>query len=204
MTAERRQIAENRSLAMPRTGPFRLPLAAGLPVPSSAAPTIDHGAGTQAAGRDAREWQPVSYSPASSAWPLQSRLELAALPGAVPCARLYTRQLLWGWRLATLAETVELLVSEIATNAVNASAGAVRGQSGGPRAGGLPVYSSSWLRTGGTCSFKSGTPAAKRHCVRTWPWRQRADGGCCSSSTSARNGGATCRRRRQAKWSGRS
>jgi hypothetical protein len=38
-----------------------------------------------------------------------------------------------------LAETVELLVSEIATNAVNASAGAASGQSGGPRAGGLPV-----------------------------------------------------------------
>jgi hypothetical protein len=124
---------------MPRTDPFRLPLPSGLPVTSRAAPAGDHGAGTQAAGRDAREWQPVSYFPASCAWPLQSRLELAALPSAVPCARLHTRQLLWEWRLAALAETVELLVSEIATNAVNASASAAGGQSGEPRAGGLPV-----------------------------------------------------------------
>ena len=124
---------------MPRTDPFRLPPLSGLPVTSSAAPAGDHGAGTQAAGRDAREWQPVSYSPASSAWPLQSRLELAALPSAVPCVRLHTRQLLWEWRLAALAETIELLVSEIATNAVNASAGAASGQSGEPRVGGLPV-----------------------------------------------------------------
>jgi hypothetical protein len=30
-------------------------------------------------------------------WPLQSFLELGALPGAVPCARLHTRHLLWEW-----------------------------------------------------------------------------------------------------------
>ena len=124
---------------MPRTDPFRLPLAAGLSVPSSAVPAIDSGAGAQAAGWDAREWQPLRDSPASSAWPLQSRLELAALPGAVPCARLHTRQLLWEWRLVALAETIELLVSELATNAVNASASGASGQSGGPRADGLPV-----------------------------------------------------------------
>src|ERR1035437_2091178 len=139
MTAVRRQIPENRFLTMPRTDPFRLPLPSGLPVTSSAAPAGDHGAGTQAAGRDAREWQPVRYSPASSAWPLQSRLELAALPSAVPCVRLHARQLLWEWRLAALAETIELLVSELATNAVNASPDAASGQSGGARAGGLPV-----------------------------------------------------------------
>ena len=34
------------------------------------------------------------YSLPPSAWALQSRLELAALPGAVPCARLHARQLL--------------------------------------------------------------------------------------------------------------
>jgi hypothetical protein len=28
-------------------------------------------------------------------WPLRSFLELGALPGAVPCARLHTRQVLW-------------------------------------------------------------------------------------------------------------
>jgi len=51
-------------------------------------------------------------------WPLRSFLELGALPGAVPCARLHTRQLLWEWGLATLSQNAELLVSEIVTNAV--------------------------------------------------------------------------------------
>jgi len=51
-------------------------------------------------------------------WPLRSYLELGALPGAVPCARLHTRQLLWEWSLTALSQTAELLVSEIVTNAV--------------------------------------------------------------------------------------
>jgi anti-sigma regulatory factor (Ser/Thr protein kinase) len=55
-------------------------------------------------------------------WPLRSSLELGALPTAVPCARLHTRQLVWEWGLDGLAETAELLVSELATNAVQAMA----------------------------------------------------------------------------------
>ena len=51
-------------------------------------------------------------------WPLRSYLELGALPSAVPCARLHTRQLLWEWQLTVLSDTAELLVSELATNAV--------------------------------------------------------------------------------------
>ncbi len=54
-------------------------------------------------------------------WPLQSFLELGALPGAVPCARLHARQLLWEWGLTALRDDVELLVSELVTNAVRAS-----------------------------------------------------------------------------------
>jgi hypothetical protein len=34
-------------------------------------------------------------------WPLRSFLELGALPSAVPCARLHTRQLLWEWQMKT-------------------------------------------------------------------------------------------------------
>jgi anti-sigma regulatory factor (Ser/Thr protein kinase) len=60
-------------------------------------------------------------------WPLQSYLELGALPGAVPCARLHARQVLWEWRLAGHADTVELLVSELITNALRASEGLTRG-----------------------------------------------------------------------------
>jgi anti-sigma regulatory factor (Ser/Thr protein kinase) len=51
-------------------------------------------------------------------WPLRSFLELGALPGAVPCARLHTRHLLWEWRLTGLTDSAELVVSEIVTNAV--------------------------------------------------------------------------------------
>jgi|SRR6266545_2950850 len=54
-------------------------------------------------------------------WPLQDSVELGALVTAVPCARLHTLHLLWEWGLAHLSESVELVVSELATNAVTAS-----------------------------------------------------------------------------------
>jgi anti-sigma regulatory factor (Ser/Thr protein kinase) len=54
-------------------------------------------------------------------WPLQDFLELGALPGAVPCARLHARHVLWEWRLESLTESAELAVSELATNAIAAS-----------------------------------------------------------------------------------
>jgi anti-sigma regulatory factor (Ser/Thr protein kinase) len=54
-------------------------------------------------------------------WPLQDSLELGALPGAVPCARLHTRHVLWEWGLTELGENVELLVSELFTNSVQAT-----------------------------------------------------------------------------------
>ena len=65
-----------------------------------------------------------------SEWPLQSYLELAALPSAVPCARLHARQILWEWGQATLAGAAELLVSELITNAVQASSDAATGRPG--------------------------------------------------------------------------
>jgi anti-sigma regulatory factor (Ser/Thr protein kinase) len=55
-------------------------------------------------------------------WPLRSYLELGALPTAVPCARLHARHLLWEWGLNGLAADAELLVSELVTNAVKATA----------------------------------------------------------------------------------
>jgi len=56
-------------------------------------------------------------------WPLRSYLELGALPTAVPCARLHARHLVWEWGLNGLADSTELLVSELVTNAVKATAG---------------------------------------------------------------------------------
>ena len=72
-------------------------------------------------------------------WPLRSYLQLGALPGAVPCARLHAKLVLWEWGLDRLVETAELLVSEIITNAVRASAAAASGQDGEQWPGGLPA-----------------------------------------------------------------
>jgi anti-sigma regulatory factor (Ser/Thr protein kinase) len=53
-----------------------------------------------------------------SEWPLRDFIELGALPGAVPCARLHARQLLWEWGLTRFIDSTELLVSELVTNAM--------------------------------------------------------------------------------------
>lgn len=62
----------------------------------------------------------------SGPWLLRDTLELGALPGAVPCARLHARHVLWEWSrtwpaLDELGESLELLVSELVTNAVAVS-----------------------------------------------------------------------------------
>ena len=54
-------------------------------------------------------------------WPLHSFLELGALDGAVPSARLHARHVVWEWGLAALADDTELVVSELVTNGVQAS-----------------------------------------------------------------------------------
>jgi|HubBroStandDraft_6_1064221.scaffolds.fasta_scaffold373869_2 anti-sigma regulatory factor (Ser/Thr protein kinase) len=54
-------------------------------------------------------------------WPLQTRLELGAFPSAVPCARGHVRTVALEWGLSDLADTAELLASELVTNAVQAS-----------------------------------------------------------------------------------
>ncbi len=46
------------------------------------------------------------------------RLELAGEPGTVPDARAFVRRTLAGWQLDDLSDTVQLLTSELATNAV--------------------------------------------------------------------------------------
>jgi len=53
---------------------------------------------------------------------LQTHLELAALPTAVPCARGHVRSVALEWGLADLADTAELVASEIVTNAIKGSA----------------------------------------------------------------------------------
>lgn len=50
--------------------------------------------------------------------PRRTSLLFGALPSAVPCARLHARQVLWEWGLSENAETAELLLSELVTNAI--------------------------------------------------------------------------------------
>ena len=51
-----------------------------------------------------------------------SFIELAPLPSAVPCARLHAVHVLRDWQLRDLAADTALIVSELVTNAVTASA----------------------------------------------------------------------------------
>lgn len=48
-------------------------------------------------------------------------LDLGAVTTAPGCARAWSRQILWEWRLAGLSDTTEVIVSELTTNAVLAS-----------------------------------------------------------------------------------
>jgi hypothetical protein len=93
-----------------------------------------------AQGRDGRsaadELELSTHTGAS--WPLRSHLELGALPSAVPCARLHAKQVLWEWGLDALAEAVELIVSELVTNGLQASEGMTESRCRGLWASGVP------------------------------------------------------------------
>jgi anti-sigma regulatory factor (Ser/Thr protein kinase) len=56
-----------------------------------------------------------------NAWTFHSVLAIRALPTATPCARLHARNVVCEWGLHNLADTIELVVSELVTNAVKAS-----------------------------------------------------------------------------------
>jgi anti-sigma regulatory factor (Ser/Thr protein kinase) len=58
---------------------------------------------------------------ASQPWLIHSHLPFNALPSAVPCARLHVRSVCLEWGLRSIADTAELLASELMTNAVQAS-----------------------------------------------------------------------------------
>jgi anti-sigma regulatory factor (Ser/Thr protein kinase) len=74
-------------------------------------------------------------------WPLRSYVELPALPTSARSARQHARSVLREWRLAAPADTVELLVSEIITNAIRAAAGIARQPDESGRAAGV-----AWMR----------------------------------------------------------
>jgi hypothetical protein len=100
--------------------------------PGRAAAEHGSGAGSASNPKQGQEARTID------AWPLKSYLELGALPSAVPCARLHAKQLVWEWKLEDLAETVELVVSELATNAQRASAGLTGSRFDGQWSPGVP------------------------------------------------------------------
>jgi hypothetical protein len=55
--------------------------------------------------------------------PPHAVLDLGAVPTAPPCAGAWTREILWEWGAAELADTAELLASELVTTSVKASVG---------------------------------------------------------------------------------
>ncbi len=75
---------------------------------------------------------------ASVPWPNQSFLELGALPTAAPCARLHTALVLREWQLGGLVQTATLVVSELVSNAVQASAPLTGSRFAGEWAPGTP------------------------------------------------------------------
>ena len=66
--------------------------------------------------------RPHQPQPDLAGWPLHAALPLGALPTAPGCGRAWTRQVLREWGLDRLADDTELLVSELTTNALQASA----------------------------------------------------------------------------------
>lgn len=54
-------------------------------------------------------------------WPLRAFLKLGAVPGSVPCVRRHARHVVREWGFGEFGDAIELVVSELATNAVNAS-----------------------------------------------------------------------------------
>jgi anti-sigma regulatory factor (Ser/Thr protein kinase) len=83
------------------------------------------GTGAVTAGRGvarlARSERDYGAGIASNPWPLQSHLSLGALPTAPGCARGHVRMVAHEWGLQHLADTAELLTSELVTNAVQTS-----------------------------------------------------------------------------------
>jgi anti-sigma regulatory factor (Ser/Thr protein kinase) len=77
---------------------------------------------TTASRSGASQPRPGPARPAA-AGPPRAFLDLGAVPTAPGCARAWTREILWEWGAAELAESAELVASELVTNSVNACAG---------------------------------------------------------------------------------
>lgn len=108
----------------------------------------------------------------ANSWPLRSYLELGALPSAVPCARLHAKQVLWEWKLDDLADPVELIVSELVTNGLQASTGMAESQYQGRWQPGARRCACRCARTAGASWCRCGTPTIRRQNAKCRTWSQ--------------------------------
>jgi anti-sigma regulatory factor (Ser/Thr protein kinase) len=99
-----------------------------LPAPVAMARVAGGGTGTVAGRSCLLSEAPVSVlpshtqgTPIAEKWPRRSYLAFGALTSAAPCARLHARHVLSEWGLRAVRESVELVVSELVTNAIKAS-----------------------------------------------------------------------------------
>lgn len=136
VAAQTLAIQGNDDTSGPRKGGF--PMSGGTSgyahrTPTGASRAAGGGAGTLPRSAPVRRGPVKSYAPVpvlppkeivaagADLWPLRDFLELGALPGAVPSARLHARLVVQEWGLSAVADNVELVVSELITNAVRAS-----------------------------------------------------------------------------------
>jgi anti-sigma regulatory factor (Ser/Thr protein kinase) len=103
-------VDEKRWPASISDGTGAVPAGSGGALPAS---NTEHGSGAGTV---------LQVDPAIQEWPLVSELSLAALPTAPGCARGHARSVAYEWGLADLADTAELVASELVTNAIQASA----------------------------------------------------------------------------------
>jgi anti-sigma regulatory factor (Ser/Thr protein kinase) len=92
-------------------------------------------------------------------------LELGSLPTAVPCARLHVKHVLREWQMSQLADPVELVVAELVTNAMQASAGLTGSEFAGRWSPGLPPVRL-WLASDGQHAVIQVWDASERQPVR--------------------------------------
>jgi anti-sigma regulatory factor (Ser/Thr protein kinase) len=109
-----------RSASRSRGGGARLAQGGAGTVPGAAAPVLMRRPGQSDAPVPAPPTHDGGMGLAGH-WPARDFLELGALPGAAPSARLHARQILWEWSLAPLTEQVEQVVSELVANSVAAA-----------------------------------------------------------------------------------
>jgi hypothetical protein len=91
--------------------------------PSGYEPDACHEAAARLRGSAQMAIPPSHHGCDLEHWPLRDALILGAIKSAVPSARAYLRQLLSGWGQAEIGPNAGVVVSELVTNSVAASAG---------------------------------------------------------------------------------